>query len=83
MRLTMKERQSLADITAPRYRKVEKAAKRIILDEFCNNTGYHRKYAILLLGQAGKRQLRRIGTKMVKVIITAKTQRKFPGLNSQ
>ncbi|MCL1817527.1 MAG: transposase, partial [Spirochaetaceae bacterium] len=52
----MKEKQALADITGPRYRKAKKAAKSIILDEFCKNTGYHRKYAIFLLMQAGKTQ---------------------------
>jgi hypothetical protein len=72
----MKEKQALADVTGPRYRKAKKAAKSIILDEFCKNTCYHRKYAILLLGHAGKRQLRRIGTRTVNVIITAKAHRK-------
>jgi len=32
-----------------RYRKAEGKAKRVMLDEFCLNTGYHRKYAIRLL----------------------------------
>jgi len=73
MGLTMKEKQALADVTGLRYRKAKKAAKSTILDEFCKNTGYHRKYAIFLLGRAGKTQLRRIGSATVKVIITAKT----------
>ncbi len=29
-----------------RYRKASKELKRLILDEFCLNTGYNRKYAI-------------------------------------
>ena len=32
-----------------RYRKAGRKAKKVILDEFCENTGYHRKYAIRLL----------------------------------
>lgn len=29
-----------------RYRKSARAGKKLILDEFCRNTGYNRKYAI-------------------------------------
>ena len=32
-----------------RYRKAESKAKGVMLDEFCLNTGYHRKYALRLL----------------------------------
>ena len=32
-----------------RYRRAGRKAKKVILDEFCNNTGCHRKYAIRLL----------------------------------
>lgn len=32
-----------------RYRRGERKGKKAILDEFCANTGYHRKYAIRLL----------------------------------
>lgn len=32
-----------------RYRKAGRKAKKVILSEFCTNTGYHRKYAIRLL----------------------------------
>ena len=32
-----------------RYSKAEGKAKTSLLDEFCLNTGYHRKYAIRLL----------------------------------
>jgi transposase InsO family protein len=32
-----------------RYRKAGRKAKKVILGEFCSNTGYHRKYAIRLL----------------------------------
>jgi hypothetical protein len=41
-----------------RYRKAESKAKGGMLDEFCLNTGYHRKYAIRLLNgpPPGKRE---------------------------
>ena len=44
-----------------RYRKAGRKAKKAILDEFCQNTGYHRKYAIRLLNgpPPEKRQRRR------------------------
>ncbi len=32
-----------------RYRQADRRLKRVILNEFCANTGYHRKYAIRLL----------------------------------
>ncbi len=32
-----------------RYRKADRRSKQVILNEFCLNTGYHRKYAIRLL----------------------------------
>jgi hypothetical protein len=48
-----------------RYRKAERKAKQVILNEFCANTGYHRKYAIRLLNGAppksGKVRERRRG----------------------
>ena len=33
----------------PRYQQASRGEKRRILDEFCANCGYHRKYAIRLL----------------------------------
>ncbi|PYV27574.1 MAG: hypothetical protein DMG27_03550 [Acidobacteria bacterium] len=33
----------------PRYRRADRGTKQVILNEFCANTGYHRKYAIRLL----------------------------------
>ena len=35
-----------------RYRQSERAGKKVMLDEFCGHTGYHRKYAIRLLNGA-------------------------------
>jgi transposase InsO family protein len=44
-----------------RYRKAGRKAKKVILSEFCANTGYHRKYAIRLLNgpRPEKRRRRR------------------------
>jgi transposase InsO family protein len=44
-----------------RYRKSERAGKKVMLDEFCRNTGYNRKYAIRRLNGAppGKERGRR------------------------
>ena len=43
-----------------RYHKAGRRLKHVILNEFCLNTGYHRKYAIRLLNGAppGKRSRR-------------------------
>jgi len=76
MRLTMREKNALTNVTGPRYRKANKTGKTRILNEFCNNTGYHRKYAISLLQHAGKTQVRRINNQMVKVKIVAKARKK-------
>ena len=35
-----------------RYHKAGREAKQMMLNEFCLNTGYHRKYAIRLLNRA-------------------------------
>ncbi|HET9176862.1 MAG TPA: hypothetical protein VFQ24_00715 [Terriglobia bacterium] len=32
-----------------RYRRADRKLKQVILNEFCANTGYHRKYAIRML----------------------------------
>jgi hypothetical protein len=43
-----------------RYREAGRKAKKVILSEFCANTGYHRKYAIRLLnGPRPERQRKR------------------------
>ena len=75
MELTMKERQSLATVTAPRYRKANKSRKTEILNEFCQNTGYNRKYAISVLTHVGKKQLRFLNGKTVSVLLVQKKQR--------
>ncbi|GHV45114.1 hypothetical protein AGMMS49546_30230 [Spirochaetia bacterium] len=65
MGLTMQERRALTRTVAVRYRKSTKTGKHQILDEFCQSTGYHRKYAISLLAHEGKQQLLRVGAKTV------------------
>ena len=39
------EQRAVDAQTAPRYRKAGKKQKAKILDEFIEDTGYHRKYA--------------------------------------
>jgi hypothetical protein len=50
-----------------RYRKAGRKGKKVILSEFCANTGYHRKYAIRLLNgpRPEKRRTRRAGRRGV------------------
>jgi hypothetical protein len=45
----MKTRQALTNETAKRYRKAGRKGKTKILDEFVENTGYCRKYALHIL----------------------------------
>ncbi len=44
----------------PRYQKASQEMKQIMLDEFCSNTGYNRKYAIRLLNGAPPEQKPRL-----------------------
>jgi hypothetical protein len=74
----MKQKQALADVTGPRYRKARKAEKSRILNEFCASSGYNRKYAIGVLREAGKSQARVLNGRTVTVKITAKTREKRP-----
>ena len=49
--MTNMAKKELATITRGRYRTaVRKSLKTFMLDEFCRNTGYNRKYAIQLFG---------------------------------
>ena len=76
MGLNMQERRSLTREVAVRYHKTNREGKRKILDEFIQNTGYHRKYAITLLSQEGKVRYLRIGGKDVKAQIRHKSRAK-------
>lgn len=50
--MTNMAKKELLSEVKPRYLKAGKKEKSDILDEFCNNTGYNRKYAVRIL-QAG------------------------------
>jgi hypothetical protein len=70
MELSMKEKKSVTRVTAPRYRRAKKAEKTVILDEYLENTGYNRKYAIHLLANEGLVKHCRIDGKPVKLAVT-------------
>jgi len=76
MGLTMREKRSLTRETARRYRQANKKGKQKILDEFTQNTEYHRKYAIRLLANWGKQKLRTVDGKPVRFIVGKPPRRK-------
>jgi len=47
--MTNMSKKELLKATKPRYLKASKSGKGLILDEFCHNAGYARKYAIKIL----------------------------------
>ena len=47
--MTHMTKQELIKTTKPRYLKADKKGKSKILDEFCSNTGFNRKYTIAIL----------------------------------
>lgn len=49
------ERRAYLEAIRARYRRVKKAGKSAILNEFCAVCGYHRKYALRLLGAPFRR----------------------------
>ena len=51
------ERKKLTMVKARTYLKARKAKKSAMLDDFCESTGYHRKYAARVLHQAGQQYL--------------------------
>ena len=50
--MTLDAIRELADALRPRYQRTTRPGKKVILDEFCATTGYHRKAAIRLLNRA-------------------------------
>ncbi|AEF82758.1 integrase catalytic domain-containing protein [Leadbettera azotonutricia] len=79
MGLTMKEKQALAREISMRYRKAGKKGKTAILDEFVQNTGYNRKYALHLLANWGRTELVRLAGRVVKLKADAFKKRKAGG----
>lgn len=67
--MTMGARRSLTDEVVRRYRAAGKRKKGRILDEFVENTGYERKYAIHLLNSWGRDRLVRIDGEWVKLVV--------------
>ena len=57
MELTMQERKKLTLVKAQAYLRAGKAKKSAMLDDFCESTGYQRKYAARVLHQAGQQYL--------------------------
>jgi len=57
MELTMRERKKLTMVKAQAYLRAGKAKKSMMLDDFCESTGYCRRYAAHMLHQAGQRYL--------------------------
>ncbi len=76
MGLSMSERKALTNQTASRYRAATKREKKVILDQFCLNTGYDRKYAIHLLNRWGKARVMMIDGKPVRFVVGRPKKRK-------
>ena len=78
--MDMHSRKELTYTVAPRYKKAKKKEKSVILHEFCENTGYERKYAIKKLRYAWdhpdtrkqKKQIRRKPSKYIMIKTTLK-----------
>jgi hypothetical protein len=52
--MSQRTKRELLEVIRPRYLKANKTVKENILDEFVASTGYHRKYAIRVLGHGLK-----------------------------
>jgi hypothetical protein len=57
MELTMYERKKLTMVKAQAYLKAGKTKKSVMLDDFCESTGYCRRHAARVLHLAGQRYL--------------------------
>ena len=72
----------------PRYRKADRRQRQIILDEFCSNCGYNRKYAIRLLndlpprrrpcGSQRRRGPARYGSQTLSVLVAVWERAGYP-----
>ncbi len=54
MGLTMSQRRAVTKTIATRYKRADKAAKGVVLDELCATTGWHRNHARKALAAALK-----------------------------
>jgi hypothetical protein len=79
MGLTMKERQALTRETSKRYRGAGKKGKTTILDEFAENTGYNRKYALRLLANWGKTETVKLAGTVARLKADTRRKRKRGG----
>lgn len=80
MRLTMREKKKAVALVAPRYQRVSKKHRGVILNEFIELTGYNRSYVSYLLRIHGKKILVNKGTVLeanVKIGVKRKRQRKY------
>jgi len=59
--MTNMTKKELAKVTRARYRLAGKSVKTFMLNEFCGNTGYHRKCAIQLFSREPKENGERAG----------------------
>lgn len=59
--MTNMTKKELARVTRARYRLASKSVKTFMLNEFCGNTEYHRKYAIQLFNHEPKKNKDRAG----------------------
>ena len=66
MGLTMKERNSVTKEIAERYRHSDRKAKRDILNEYIQLTGFHRKYAIAKLNSCIKKREHNFNDRIIK-----------------
>ncbi|MCL2721420.1 MAG: hypothetical protein FWD47_08795 [Treponema sp.] len=77
MGFTMAEKKKIKAEYTKRYRKLNKAEKTKILNEYLELIGNNnRKHAIYTLDREGKKQLRLIDKKYVNVEITSATSKK-------
>ena len=76
MGLTMKERNSVTKEIAERYRHSDRKAKKDILNEYIQLTGFHRKYAIAKLNSCIKKREHNFNERIIKTSKVELTKKK-------